>query len=103
MGDVIVQFLVDMLGGSGQKYLPLLLLVFLGVMGLVVLLILVNEVSRMRFMEYNERLSRNIWNDKKEMPDIPWNTEPEEGRNPWKEQLGQTLTKKNPRSLKDFS
>jgi len=55
-----------------DRLLLWLLAVVLLVMGLVTLLVLVSEVSRHRFMEHKERLTRGIWNDEKSVPEVDW-------------------------------
>ena len=66
--NFFMQFVYEM----NDRMLFWIMIALLFVLALVLLMVLVSEVSRLRFMEYNERLARNIWEDKEEDREIAW-------------------------------
>ena len=65
--------------GMNDRMLFWIMIALLFVLALVLLMVLVSELSRLRFMEYNERLARNIWEDKGEEREIAWPLEERKG------------------------
>ena len=76
-----------------DRLLLWLLAVVLLVMGLVTLLVLVSEVSRLRFMEHKERLTRDIWKDDKPIPKVDWEAQvsPVAVKDSWHKQLRKSV------------
>ncbi len=72
MEEAFMQFFLGVTSHMSERLMLMLLIGIPLVLGLVVLLVLVSEVSRLRFREHSERLARNIWDDKKAVPDVDW-------------------------------
>ena len=93
MSGELLGFILGSTDIINDRLLLWLLAVVLLVMGLVTLLVLVSEVSRHRFMEHKERLTRGIWNDEKSVPEVDWEEQvsPVAATDSWHKQLRKSV------------